>query len=322
MNKKIIYYIIFILWYIILYYLGIFIKFYNFNLIESQLFLLILNVFSFFTSSPYILCGLNINESFNKLYLLKLKDKILLYLSCLPFYKLMILSYIDVNPIIIQIINNNKLPINILFSLVINKKYYLCNWKLLLSIIINILSCYIILLFNNWICYLKITDLNINNFSSIGIILSIISVILTSLTNVLNENIKNNINLDNDIYIYSTYVFIPSDIFFSIIIFLILLSFNFKIDNIYLLFFYSGLFSIIYGPLYVLSNKAYLELSSIDIGIINNISFILILILNYSSFCYLYIPFIIFIIITSLYIIYKYNTLSNFINISITEIVP
>lgn len=317
MKKIIINYIIILIWYIILYYLGIFIKFQNFNIIESQLFLIVINIFSFFTSSHFLLCDNNALNTLKKIYNFNYKYKIFLYLSSIPFYKLIILSYIYVDPIIIQALSNSKLAINIILSLLINKKYYLCNFLLISSIIINILSCYSILIFNDWICNLHISNIIINNINLVGIIILLISIILTSITNVFNENIKNDINLDKEVYIYSIYVFLLSDIIFSLFIYLILFICNYRINNYNLLFFYGSIFSFIYGPLYVFSTKAYLELSSIDNGLINNIVLLLIIIINYTSFCYLYILFIFLIIISSLFIIYKYNFLKNKENMNI-----
>ena len=311
MRKKVLNYLIFILWYIILYYIGIFVKNNKFNLKESQLFLIIINIFSFFTSSPLLLCDNNPNETLKKLYNSGFKNIIFLFISCIPFYKLIILSYLTVDPIIIQVLSSSKLGINMILTLFINKKIFLCNFFMIISIIINLLSCYVILIFNNWLCQLHISNIIFNNSSNIGIIIIIISTILTSLTNVFNENIKNNITLNNDVYVYTTFIFLTSDILFSTIIYFILYITNDIINNIYILVFYATLFSLIYGPIYVLSTKIYLELNSTDIGLINNISFIIILLINYNSFCYLYIPFIFTIIISSLFIIYKYDKLSN-----------
>jgi hypothetical protein len=242
-----------------------------------------------------------------------------LFISCIPFYKLLILSYIDVDPIVIQLVNSLKIIINPIFFSLYNKKYFLFNRIIIINIIINLISCIIPLIYNDNLS-LKFNSINVE---LLGLIIAIFSILLTSLTNIINENFK-------DFYILNN-TFILTDLICSILLTpIIILIFYLKnsnlnnlitINNFYNIYYYSSLIGFIYGPYYISITKKYLHLIFINVSIINNIVLLFCIIisclLKLSVFYYLYIPSIILIFITSFTIIVHSEKLKNISNIQI-----
>jgi hypothetical protein len=314
-------FIIIIIWNILFYFFGIFIKKYNFNIFESQLLLTLITITSLFNSSYFMIFDNNhFIITLKNIFSISYSHIFLLYISCLPIYKILALSYIDTDPVIIQLITSNKIIINLIMSIFFNKKIYLINKYIISLIIINLLFTLLpIIFYDNFT--LKINNIDYGKF---GIILSCISLLSMSIINIFNERLKNNeiFNINDNCYSFILIVFYISDIIFS----LLFLSFTFIIEKYYKLnqniinintfnniLYYSYLFSFIYGPIYNLSTKKYLFCNSIEIGIITNINFIILVsiscLLQYSIFYYLYIPSMILIILSSLIIIYKINKL-------------
>jgi hypothetical protein len=247
-----------------------------------------------------------------------------LFISCIPFYKLLILSYIDVDPIVIQLVNSLRIIINPIFFSLYNKKYFLFNKIIIINIIINLISCIIPLIYNDNFS-LKFNSINVG---LLGLIIAIFSILLTSLTNIINENFKDFYIFNNTFIIYT---FILTDLICSILLTpIIILIFYLKnsnlnnlitINNFYNIYLYSSLIGFIYGPYYISITKKYLHLTSINVSIINNIVLLFCIIisclLNLSVFYYLYVPSIILIFITSFTIIVHSEKLKNISNIQI-----
>jgi hypothetical protein len=310
-------YITIIIWNILFYFLGIFIKNYNLNLFESQLLITIITITSLFNSFYFIIFDkdhfiITLKNIFSISYL----QLILLYISCFPVYKILTLAYIDTDPVIIQLITSNKIIINLVMAIIINHKKYLININIITLIIINLVFTLLPIIFYDDF-KLKINNMN---YGSVGIILSCISLFLMSIINIYNERLIYNeiFNIKSNCYSFLLIIFYISDIIFSL--FCLFITFIFEkyyrlndniinINSFNNILYYSYLFSFIYGPIFNISAKHYLFCNSIDIGIITNIVFILLVciscLLKYSIFYYLYIPSIIIILITSLLIIYK-----------------
>ena len=309
---------------IFFYLIGIFIKYLNLNLFETYLFTTNLIIIGFF-SSCYLCIFDNIHpyKTLNNIYDLPRKKKIILYLSCIPYYKLLILSYIDTDPIIIQLINSTRIALNVIIYSFYYKEYYICNIIIIINIILNIFACIFPFLFKN----------NTINFGLHGIIITIISVILTCFNNILNEKIEEIYDFNN-MYGYNTFIvftFIITDLLFSLLLIPLIALISYYnnnnlilIDNFYKIITFSSIIGLFYGSYFIIITKSYLQLTSINISIINNIVFISIIfiscILQISQFNYFYILSIIIIIISSLIIIYKLKLLKNNIvsNLSIT----
>ena len=323
MRNIIIKYTIIIIWSIIFYFLGIFIKYLQYNIFESHLFITLLSICCLLNSSYFTIFDKDHpKDIIKKIYNQSTKNILYLYISTIPFYKILILCYIDTDPIIIQLITSNKIIINLLMSIIINKKIYLCNKYIVLLVFIQICTVLIPLIFNDDF------TLKINNLSAgfIGIILSCISLILMSIINICNENIVNNtiIDINSNCYTFIFLIYYISDISFSILFtpctFIIEKYYKhndnvININNVSQIILYCFLISVLYAPIYNLSIKYYFLCNSIDIGITTNITFIITIILSYllkySIFYYLYIPSMILIIITSLLIINKISKLEN-----------
>jgi hypothetical protein len=322
--------LIIFIYYLSFYFIGILIKYLNFNIFESHLFTTLIIIYGFLSSNLFnILDTIHPYETINIIYNLSKKNKSILYISCIPFYKLLLLSYIDVDPIIIQLLNCLRIGINpILYSLYY-KKYFLLNYIIVFNILINITWCIIPFIFNDNFS-LKINGINIGLF---GLINSLSSILLSSINNVINETF---INIYNSNYTFIIYTFIITDMIFSIVITPIiifiyyLLNNNFNnlilINNLYIIFIYSFIIGLLYGPCYIIITQKYLHLSSLNMSIINNIilicSIVISCILRLSIFYYLYIPAIILIFISSIIIIYKSENIKKNIGISnITDII-
>jgi hypothetical protein len=216
MKDIIIKYTILIIWSITFYFLGIFIKYLQYNIFESHLFITLLSICCLLNSSYFIIFDKDHPRDIIKnIYNQTSKEIIYLYISTVPFYKILILCYIDTDPIIIQLIGSNKIIINLLMSIIINKKKYLCNYYIILLSLIQISIVAIPLIFNDNF------TLKINNSSSgfIGILLSVISLILMSIINTCNETIKDNtiININSNCYTFMFIIYYISDITFSIL---------------------------------------------------------------------------------------------------------
>lgn len=326
MKDIIIKYFIIILWSILFYFLGILIKFLQYNIFESHLFITILSICCLFNSSYFTIFDKDHpKDIINNIFKLSYKNILYLYISTIPFYKILILCYIDTDPIIIQLICSNKIIINLIMTIIINKNIYLCNKFIIINICIQLIAVIIPLIFNDNFT-LKISNL-LSGY--IGIILSCISLFLMSFINICNENIKDNtyLNFKDNAYTFIFLIYYISDIMFSLLFipFTIIIEKYYKLNNnlinfnnITQILLYCFLISIIYAPIYNLSIKYYFLCNSIDIGITTNITFIITIILSYllkvSFFYYLYIPSIIIIIITSLLIVNKINKLQNINN--------
>ena len=311
------------------YFIGIFIKYLNFNIFESQLFTTLLVIYGFLSSNVFIIYdNLHPYHTLKNIYNLNKKEKIILFCSCIPFYKLLVLSYIYLDPNIIQLINSIRVGLSPIIYSIYYKEYYLYNYIIIINIIINILACIIPFIFNDNFS-LKI---NTNHNEIFGLINTIISIILTSLCNIINE--KFNLKYDfNDIFGCNTfiiYTFTITDILFSILLQIIIFIYYYinhdldnliNINNLYKIIIYTTIIGIIYGPYYILVTKCYLKLTSLNVSIINNIVLIFTIfiscILKLSKFYYLYIPAIILIVISSIIITYKLEKIKNNLIISV-----
>ena len=305
------YYIYLILYGLLLYFVGILINYLNYTVFESQLFITLLSFFGFINSHFYMIFDTNHPyHTLKKIYNLSKKDKLLLYFNSIPFYKLLILCYVYLDPIIIQYISTLRIILSIILSIIISKKKYLYNLFIFINIIINIFGCFIPFIFND--------DFTIKtyNINYIGLIIGFSSIILSSLMNILCENINLNnmsIEIKFEYITISIFTFMIVDIIFSSII-LLIISFYYTLSNKILeISLYSFLISFIYAPIYILCTKSYIATTAIDNGIIVNIQFILTIIiscaLQISKFKYLYIPSVIMVLFSSLFIIYKNNKL-------------
>ena len=161
MKDIIIKYIIIIIWSIIFYFLGIFIKYQQYNIFESHLFISLLSLCCLLNSSYFIIFDKDHpKDIIKKIYNQSSKEIIYLYISIIPFYKILILCYVDTDPIIIQLITSNKIIINLIMTIIINKKKYLCNSYIILLIVIQLISVIIPLIFNDNFT-LKINNLSL-----------------------------------------------------------------------------------------------------------------------------------------------------------------
>jgi hypothetical protein len=260
---------------------------------------------------------------------LQKKDKLILIISCVPYYKLLVLTYVNTDPIIIQLLNSTRIGINPILYILYNKEYFLCNKIIIINIIINIFACIFPFIFNDNFS-LKLTNIH---FSFLGLIIIIISIILSSISNIINEKINYMYDFNN-IYGCNTFItntFMLIDMIYSIILIPFIGLIQYLIDknlssinNLFKIILISSIFGLLYGPYYIIVTKAYLKLDSVSVCIINNIILIITIfiscLLNLSIFYYLYIPSVILIIITSLILVYKLESLKNIVRqISITN---
>ena len=322
MKQIIINNIIFFTFGIMYYFIGIITKYFNFNIFESYLFTTLLVIYGFLSSNVFIIYDkLHPIHTINKLYNLSKKDKILLFLSCCPFYKLIVLSYINLDPIIIQLINSMRICINPIIYSLYYREYYLCNYIIIINIIINVSACIIPLIINDNFISSRMDMVQLNSFSILSILNTIICMILTAICNIYNEKINIKYDLINDFGIntFIIYTFMLIDVIFSIllapIIILIYYIINGNLNNLILLNnFYiintiTSISGILYGPYIIYMNNCYLHITSLNVCVMNNlvliISIILSCLMKFSIFYYIYIPAIFIIIITSFIITYK-----------------
>ena len=330
---RIINYLLFFSFGLFYYFIGILIKYLNFNIFESYLFTTIFVIYGFFSSILFIIFDkINTRDTLTNIYNLTRKDKIILFGSCIPYYKLLVLSYIDLDPIIIQLLNSIRVGLNLIIYMIYYKEYYLCNLIIIINIIINISACIVPFIFYDNFS-IKINHINIGVF---GLIITIISVILTSINNIINEKFKNLYDFNNK-YGYNTFIifsFIIVDVIFSLMLIPLIIVIQYfnnnnnninniiSINNFYKIITYGSIIGLFYGPYYIYVTISYLNLSSIDVSIINNIVLIFTIfiscILHLSVFYYLYIPSVILIFISSIIIIYKSELLKKSISLPIT----
>jgi len=309
------------------YFIGILIKYFNFNLFESYLLITFIIIYGFLSSNLFIIRD-NIHPSttLKNLFNLSFKEKIILIFSCCPFYKLIVLSYINLDPVIIQLINSLRICINPIIYSLYYKEYYLFNLILIISILINVIACIIPLIFND---NFTLTNLNkINDFSIISIFNTIICMILTTINNIFNEKICIKYDLINNFGLntFIVYTFIIIDLLFSLLLIPIIFIINYflnnynidnliSLQNFYLINILGCLIGLLYGPYNILVNKCYLKITSLNVCIMNNLVLITTIIisclLKISLFHYLYIPSIILIILTSIIITFKVEKLKN-----------
>ena len=89
MKGIIIKYTIIIIWSIIFYFLGIFIKFQKYNIFESHLFISLLSICCLLNSSYFIIFDKDHpKDIIKKIYNQSSKEIIYLYISTIPFYKM------------------------------------------------------------------------------------------------------------------------------------------------------------------------------------------------------------------------------------------
>ena len=319
MIEYLLYYISLILWCLYVYGIGIFIKLYKLNIFEIHLFLTMITIYGFFFSHITLFMDKNHpNENLKILINLSKIDKIKILISCLPFNKLIIIAYIDMDPIIITLLNTVGIVFNYIISSLINKKYYLFNCINITSIIVNIASCILPFIFyDNF--YLKI-----NSSTKIGIIgltTTILSVFLNTLSNLAGEQIKyiNNFDIKKNSSLLSIYsFFIVEFIFYILSVPLFYLfqqnifgPYEFDMNKAIFIHTFAIFIALFYGPFYVFATKGYLMLNAIDIAIIRNISLILTTLISciakLAPFYYLYIPSIFLIIITSIILVKNIN---------------
>jgi hypothetical protein len=263
-------------------------------------------------------------ETLQNILKINKKDKIKLYFVCFPISKITVISFIDLDPTIVTILNSIIIIFNFTFSSIVYNKKKLLTKINLAMIIINVFCCGLPFVFNDdfTIKFDKHTKIGIIGISSI-----IISILVTSAINVLSENIKNMEMFDvkNNYPIFTLSTFFIAEIIIYVLLIPVLYVLQqyviqpincdkYTKDFMFELISYGCLTSIIYGPLYVISTKAYLMLNAIDVGIIRNLSLVIITIINclsgISQFYYLYIPSILGIIISSSYIIYSVNKIN------------
>lgn len=285
------------------------------------------NYFKFDFIDIYIFISSNAIYSFLIGFIMTIFDKThpkdiiikLLNLNCITKFKLFIASmpiailyyivYIYLDPAIVQIISGSSIIFNLILSVIINKNYYLLNYKIILCTIINIIGC--ILPF--------IIDIKNNiKIGIIGIVLLLLLLSSSSIVSVIIENFKllNEFNMLEECFTFSLFIFLFNQIIVLILCSPIVLLFDYHFDiNRY--FFINSLaiyYAILNSPLYIYSSYSMILLSSVDIGIINGIKLIILVfiscIMKFSIFNYIYIISLILIIISSLIIIYYQNKLN------------
>jgi hypothetical protein len=309
------------------YFIGIFIKYLNLNIFESHLFTTFLVLFSFSTGNLLnIYDKIHPRDTLNNLRNLTIKEKLIIFFSCIPFYKLLILSYVFLDPIIINLCNSIRVGFNPILYCLYYKNFNLCNCIIIISIIFNIFGCIIPIIFNDSF----IIKVNVQNLNLFGIFNTIISIVLTTICNIINEKFIYKYNFDNmyGLNTFITYTFVIVDIIFSILLmpFIILIYYllnNNNLDNLidlnnfYKIIFYVSIIGFFFGPYYIIITKSYLELKSLNICIINNIVLIFTIFiscfLKLSVFYYIYILAIVIILLSSTVITYKIEKLKNVI---------
>lgn len=303
------------------YFIGIFIKYLNLNIFESLLFTTLLVIYGLLSSNLLIIFDkIPPRDTLTNMYNLCRKEKMLIFFSCMPFYKLLVLSYIYLDPVIINLLNATRVALSPIFSCIYNKDYNLCNFIIIISIIFNLLASTVpIIVFNS------LDKFKINIFSIIN---TIISIILTTFCNIINENFntKYDFNTMYGLNTFIIYTFVLTDILFSIlllpIIILIYYLLNNNLDNLtnvnnlYKIISYTSLIGILYGPYYILITRTYLQLKSLNICIINNLVLIFTILisclLKLSQFNYFYILSIIVILLSSIVLTYKLEKIKSF----------
>jgi len=324
-------YIVILIWNLFIYFLGILCNYLKLDIFEIHIFNLFITFYTFLFSFPYII--LDENKPINtlkKLYNLNVKDKRTIMLSCLPVSNFIIISYIDLDSVIIQLLLTTSIIVNLIISSLYNLNYKLLNKKIILLIIINISGCIIPLLLNDDFTF----KLNNNKIGMTGLINTIIIIILSAIVTTLNEKIKNiNFDYNKECYTFIIFTYLLIELILFIILTPIFYLIQFNLINNYKIntniikdiILYSSFIAIIYNNIYINTTIFYINLTSFDIGIIKNINFIITILIScligISKFYYLYILSLVFVIFSSILIIFIKNKINNTIEmIEIIEI--
>ena len=299
--NKFINYLIVLLLYILNNTIGIFINnYFEFNFIDNYIFALFLSIYSFLIGTNISLFDNNHpKDTIKKLYNAPKIIKLKYFISSIPISILYNFVYNSMDPILIQLIGGSSIIFNYIFSILINKNYHLINYKIIIFIFINIFGCILPFIFE-----IK------NNVSTFGLIFQIILMLLSGIISAFMEKFKycNYLDINNECFTIVNFYFQ----FYQIIIIILLLPLNliffnkFDFNKFLFIFLIASLYSIIYGPLYIISSYSMISLSSLDNGIINGLRMIIIILFSciFSPFKYIYIISIAIIIISSLILIY------------------
>jgi hypothetical protein len=102
-----------------------------------------------------------------KIYNFDKLTKFKLFISSFPISITYSIIYLYIDPVLIQLINGTTIIFNLSLSIIINKKYYLIEWKIIILSIINIIGCIIpyIINFNTHNFFLYLFNIYIKMFN-------------------------------------------------------------------------------------------------------------------------------------------------------------
>jgi hypothetical protein len=265
----------------------------------------------------------NPKEIIYKLYQLNLKNKIKLIFASIPISLIYPIIYIDLDPILIQMLSGTAIIFCVAMSVILNCNRYLLNFKNLFCIVINITGCIL--------SFINMLKPNIK-IGVLGLILMFIILVSNGIVYAIIEKLKEleNFNMDNGAYTFSLYTFLFIDSIFLIIFLIPVLIYTHYVNILYLDFHsfnlinsISILVGLFNGPFYIYVSKIMMMIRSIDISIINNLKLVIMVfitcIFRISEFSYWYIISLVMIIISSILIVY-FSKQNNNVTIYTTSI--
>jgi len=259
----------------------------------------------------------------SKLYQLKLKNKIKVIFASIPISLLYPIIYIDLDPILIQMLSGTSIIFCVALSVILNYNTYLLNFKNLFCICINIIGCLL-----SFINMLK-PNIKIGIF---GLVLMFFTLISNGIVFAITEKLKEleNFDMEKEAYTFSLYTFLLIDSILLIIFLIPVLVYAHYINILYLDFAsfnlinsISILVGIFNGPFYIYMSKIMMTLRSIDIAIVNNLKLVIMVfitcIFQISEFSYWYIVSLVMIIISSMLIVHFSKPNDDKVNVYINE---
>jgi hypothetical protein len=252
--------------------MGIFMNYYlNLNPFEMNIYLLVISLLStVFSVGTIMYDKIPFNETKN--LLIEYPNKILFIITCFPTTSISNIAYVDVDPLVLQIIRGTNIVINILFSYIINKQEL--NYKVVILIFINLISCvfpFIIQAFSKQKVKLGIY----------GLVLTVILLLITGIICSIRFKLKEFNKIDNLYSISLIYsIFKSMFLIFTLpIAYFITDTYIFDLDRFTRISGWALFGSVIYTILWVKHNASYLTLKPLDFGIINNLVLVSIVII-------------------------------------------
>ena len=309
--EKVIYYLVCISWCLIMNTIGMILtNMFHFNLFDMYIYITLLSIYSCCSSLFLVICENSPITTIKKFLNLDRTKIFKIIFASFPIFMLNPLCFIDTDIVINQLINGSNIVFNLVYSVLMNKKYYLINYKIISLVCLNLLGCILTFIFDDF-ANIKIGYMGI---SLVIILLNIKGYIFGIIEEFDNMN---EINMNEEIYTFGFIgMFIPQIIIYILmlpIFFIIqyyIYGYHLTFTHFCLINSFASIVGLFNGTFYQSVNKSIIKISSIDNAIVSNINMILSIFvaiaLNYSKFNYIYIISFVIIIISAIYLV-KYN---------------